>query len=78
LVKILDLDNVEIEIECPNCEFSNTILLKQVESGKIIICGGCKRNIRLIDYMNEYRKIKRELRETLERLQSILNKEIKV
>jgi len=45
----LDLDDVEIEIKCPDCGFSNTVTLKQVRLGEIIICSGCHENIKLVD-----------------------------
>jgi len=43
------LDNAEIEFQCPNCGFFNTVTLRQIRLGEIIICSGCHETIKLID-----------------------------
>jgi transcription elongation factor Elf1 len=45
----LNLDNVELEFQCPKCGFSNRVTLKQVRLGEIIICSGCHESIKLVD-----------------------------
>jgi cell fate (sporulation/competence/biofilm development) regulator YlbF (YheA/YmcA/DUF963 family) len=39
----------------------------------VIICRGCKRNIRLNDHMNEVRKAERQLRKAFEDLEDTLS-----
>jgi len=61
------LDKEEIEISCPKCGFFNYVFFKQIKLNNVIICRGCKINLRLDDYLGECasaeRKIKRELRD---------------
>jgi hypothetical protein len=74
---MFDLDNIEIEINCPNCDFFNPIKLKDVRLRNVTICRGCKLNIQLDDYMNSYkiesRKIESELNEISKAIDEINN-----
>jgi transcription initiation factor IIE alpha subunit len=69
---MIDLDKETIEIECPRCKFYNRTFLRQIKLRDVIICRGCKSNIRLDDYMNEYRKAEKSIRRTFEELESSL------
>lgn len=77
---MFDLDNKEIEINCPNCDFFNPIKLKDVRLRNVIICRGCKSNLQLDDYMNSYRiqqqKIKAILDEITKTIKEINNIQI--
>ena len=44
-----NLDNVEIEFQCPNCGFSNNVSLRQIRLGEIIICSRCHSDIKLVN-----------------------------
>jgi transcription elongation factor Elf1 len=44
-----DLGNVKISFQCPECKFSNSVTLNQVQRGETIICSGCHNNIKLVD-----------------------------
>jgi transcription elongation factor Elf1 len=44
-----DLGNTKISFKCPECGFSNTVTLSQVQRGQTIICSGCHMNIKLTD-----------------------------
>lgn len=68
------LDNVSIEITCPQCGFFNDVFLGQVRLRDVVICRGCKVSIQLDDYMNEYRKAEREFRQALDDLDSAAKK----
>ncbi len=63
-----NIDSFEIEIECPHCDFFNSILMKQARLRETIICRGCKNNIRLDDSMNTVRKAKRRLLEQFKQI----------
>ncbi len=59
---MINFDNMEVEIQCPKCRFYNPISLKQARLRDVVICRGCKVNIRLDDQMNETRKAVRSMR----------------
>ncbi len=61
----LDLDKVEVETDCPRCGFHNPVFLKQARLRDVVICRGCKSNIRLDDYMNTVRKGRQSLQRAL-------------
>lgn len=58
---MIDIEKITIEIQCPNCNFYNTIFFKQAKLRDIVICRGCKINIKLDDQMNECRKAVRSI-----------------
>ncbi len=70
----LDIDGVEIEIECPRCDFANPVWLKQIRLRDVIICRGCKRRIQLEDYMNTFRKAREDLDRQMRELQRALER----
>ena len=71
----MDLDNFEVDVDCPGCGFSNPIWIKQARIRDVIICRGCKSNIQLDDSMNTVRKgvrsMHRAFRQLNEQLGSI-------
>jgi phage FluMu protein Com len=69
---MINLDKFEIEVKCPRCGVYNEIFLRQVRIRSIIICRGCKGNIQLEDYMNEYRKTKRNIAKSVRELEDVL------
>ena len=70
---MIDIGREEIEIQCPGCHFYNPIFIRQARLRDVIICRGCKRNIRLNDHMNEVRKAERQLRQAFEDLEDTLS-----
>lgn len=69
---MINFDKFEVDIQCPRCDFYNPIYLKQARLRDVVICRGCKINIRLDDQMNETRKAVRSLRHALSDLQNTL------
>lgn len=69
---MIDIGREEIEIQCPECRFYNPIFIRQARLRDVIICRGCKRNIRLNDHMNEVRKAERQLRKAFQDLEDTL------
>ena len=67
---MIDLDKQSIEISCPRCGFYNPVFLRQVKLRDVVICRGCKVNIQLDDYMNEYRKTEKSIQNLLAELES--------
>lgn len=58
---MIGIGSHEIEIDCPRCRFYNPIYLKQIIYRDVIICRGCKSNLKLDDYSNEVRKVKQQI-----------------
>jgi hypothetical protein len=73
---MIDLGAAEIELPCPYCNFCNTVLIKQIKSGEMIICSGCKRDIDLTQYSNNISETEREMDDALSALQEKLKKGI--
>lgn len=46
---MFDFSRARISFRCPNCPFSNRIMLRDVELGKSVICSGCHCTISLND-----------------------------
>lgn len=69
---MLDLDMIEIEIQCPECNFYNYIFIKQARLRDVVICRGCKSNIQLDDQMNSVRKTVRDINQALSDLEKAL------
>ena len=69
---MINLDKYEIEFQCPNCNFYNSIQLKQARLRDVVICRGCKSNIRLDDQMNETKKAIRSIRRAMNELEETL------
>lgn len=62
------IDKAPIDAPCPRCGFANSVLIKQVRLRDVVICRGCKANIRLEDHMNQVRIAERKIRRSLEQL----------
>lgn len=52
---MFDCDDFKFDLKCPSCGFFSKFTLKQARFRDVIICRGCKVNIRLDDRMNECR-----------------------
>lgn len=65
---MFSLDRLSIDVPCPRCGFYNYVFLGQVKLRDVIICRGCKINLQLDDYMNEYRKAEMQIRSAVEGL----------
>lgn len=64
----MDLKRFHIEFPCPNCGFYNRATLGQVMTRDVLICRGCKSNVRLEDHMNSARASVSRANKALERL----------
>jgi hypothetical protein len=60
-----DLDRHWIEVDCPRCRLATPVTLRDVRSCGVVICRGCKADIRLSDHLGEYHRIRRRLERTL-------------
>jgi hypothetical protein len=69
---MINIDNQELDFQCPNCGFFNPFLFKQAPLRDVIICRGCKGNIHLDDNMNECRKASKSIRNALAGLENSL------
>ncbi len=70
---MINIDDYKIDFKCPHCDFYNYVLFKQARLRDVIICRGCKANIRLDDNMNECRKVSKSIRRALADLENTLN-----
>lgn len=78
---MIDLDRIELNIECPRCSFYNSFFFRDARLRDVIICRGCKANIQLDDHMNECRKARQEVNKAMRELEaavSSLNKTINI
>lgn len=62
------LHRERIYIQCPRCDFYARPFLRQVRHQDVMICGGCKTNIWLVDYIGQSRKAERQICRALESL----------
>ncbi|CAE6765876.1 hypothetical protein R75777_03659 [Paraburkholderia nemoris] len=69
---MVELDHVRLDIPCPRCRFLNGIRYRDARLRDVLICRGCKSNIRLDDSMNECRKARRSVRAALDELEKAL------
>jgi hypothetical protein len=70
---MINLDRVKLAIPCPRCGFHNSILYRDARLRDVIICRGCKANIRLDDNMNECRKARRSVRAAFNEIEKTLS-----
>ena len=54
--KLTSLADHEIEFPCSKCGFYNPATLRQVISGDVVICRGCKSSVQLDDHLNSIRR----------------------
>jgi hypothetical protein len=73
---MIDLDQCEIEVSCPTCGFYEPVTLKQIRLGDVVVCRGCKSNMRLIDHMHEVAKARKAIRRQLDALAEYAQKTI--
>jgi hypothetical protein len=64
----INLVKFEVEVDCPRCNFANSVWLKQARLRDVVICRGCKANIQLDDGMNSVRKAYRSIRRAMQDL----------
>lgn len=70
----MDIDKFEVEIDCPRCGFANPIRLRQARLGDVVICRGCKANLRLDDAMNTVRKARPSIRRSVRELRDSIGR----
>ncbi len=70
----LDLGNAKISFKCPECGFSNTVTLNQVQRGQTIICSGCHRNIKLTDKDASTKRAVEEVEKSIDDLNRTIDK----
>ncbi len=68
----MDLDKAAFDIECPQCGFFVRFRYRDARLRDVLICRGCKTNIRLDDNMNECRKARRRVQQMMRKLQRSL------
>lgn len=69
---MFNLDRVPLDVPCPECRFENLIFYRQARLRDVLICRGCKANIRLDDHMNQCRKARQQLNRAFQDLESTI------
>lgn len=46
---MFNIEKSVVEIPCPECNYKNKASLKDIAKEKTIICGGCRKQIKLTD-----------------------------
>lgn len=67
-VDVPDLSRVWRELPCPNCSITTRVQFKDILGGKVVVCKGCKSNIRLVDSQNSVKRSLRRLQNQIESL----------
>jgi len=72
---MLEFSNQKIYFTCRLCHFLNSASLKQISFSNVIICRGCKANIRLQDNLGSTKKainaIERSIEDLIDAFKSI-------
>lgn len=74
---MFNIDNQKIDVSCPKCSFKNSVTLKQIENQEGIICGGCRRSIKLVDQDGSVRRAIKNVNQEMNKLTKSL-KDIKI
>lgn len=69
-----DLDKMTFDIACPQCEFLVSVRYRDARFHDVLICRGCKANLRLDDNMNQFRKARVQFIKALQKLSASLGK----
>lgn len=69
-----DIDALEVEAQCPRCGFANLVWIRQIRLQDVVICRGCKCNLRLEDQMNTVRKARENLNRQMRELQHAIKR----
>ena len=82
MAEMINLGKHKIGFQCPACGFSNKATIKQVRINDLIICRGCKRNIRMVDHFDTIKKalcsFNRAIKEFEEQIKKMGNITIKL
>jgi transcription elongation factor Elf1 len=69
-----DLGKHRITFKCPECGFSNTVTLNQVQNEETIVCSGCHKNIKLNDKDSGTKKAIKDVNASMDELNRNLDK----
>lgn len=61
----MEFEKSQIDINCPECDFINSVTLADVINGSSIICVGCLKTIQLIDDSGQTKRTTDELNQAL-------------
>jgi hypothetical protein len=65
------LDKEEIEITCPECNFYNIVLFKQIKFNDAVICRGCNITLQLMDFLGEVSKAEKNLKDQIKSINNL-------
>ncbi|QEL19813.1 hypothetical protein PX52LOC_06893 [Limnoglobus roseus] len=70
----ISLDRVTLEAPCPRCGFYSKFTFRQVRLNDVVICGGCKCNVQLVDHYDQCRKAQASLNRGIRELETTLSR----
>jgi hypothetical protein len=65
---MFDLDPIEFEFSCPQCDFSNPITFREARLGAPTICRGCKNTVVPDDLMGDLENARRRIADSIREL----------
>jgi peptide subunit release factor 1 (eRF1) len=75
---MFDLDCATILIECPRCNFHNSVTMRQVRLHDVVICRGCKSNMQLVDYMGTVSNAREDIWNSQRNMMETLSRTISI
>lgn len=64
-IEMPDLDNIDIEIDCPICALQTKTTLGDIRFHSVAICRGCHANIWLEDHLGQYARARKQFAKSL-------------
>ncbi|NLD25657.1 hypothetical protein GX656_03425 [Candidatus Dojkabacteria bacterium] len=71
---MFNLGNTQIKIPCPECQYENEVSLEDIAKQRTIICGGCLKEIRLVDNNSSTNQAIKETRRSVQNLKDTIKK----
>jgi peptide subunit release factor 1 (eRF1) len=70
----LDLEQIWIEIDCPNCQYGFEVQMIDAKLQNTIICNNCKSNIQLVDQTASVQTSLNSINHSFKELENIFKK----
>ena len=64
-VTMPDLSRRWLDVPCPRCSVATPVQFRDIELRRVIVCRGCKSNIRLVDQWDSFYRMRRKLEDMI-------------
>jgi Zn finger protein HypA/HybF involved in hydrogenase expression len=71
---MFDIRKSMVEIPCSECNYKNKVSLEDIAKEKTIICGGCKKQIKLTDGEKSTKKIIKSVKNNISNLDNTIKR----